>query len=125
MTRRIAVRFALASLFVLALAGTQLMAADAAIVGTWTLNAETPNGTLVYNLAVKQQDGALTATMDGGDQSPMTVHDVKADGDQASFVVDLNGESYTVKLTVKGDAVEGTWEGGDGSGAIKGSKKAA
>lgn len=96
-----------------------------AIVGTWDCVSSTADGDdQTWTLAVTQQpDGKLAVTLGGGTLGDVDVTDFKADGDKATFTANHQGSTYAVKLTVKGSNVEGTFEGEQASGTIKGTKK--
>lgn len=116
---------AILALAVMLLAGTPALAADApAIVGSWDCTSTTADGNdATWTLVVKEQDGKLVASVENSSVGDINISDFKADGASANFTAETGGNSYSVKLMVKGAAVEGTFEGDQASGTIKGTKK--
>jgi len=100
-------------------------AGQPAIVGAWDCVSSTAEGDdQTWTLTVTQQpDGKLAATIGGGSLGDVSITDFKADADKATFTAATGGATYAVKLTVKGSNVEGTFEGDQASGTIKGTKK--
>jgi hypothetical protein len=99
--------------------------ADApAAIGTWDCVSETPDGDQVkWSLTIKDEGGTLTGVA-GGDQGDMPVKDLKVEGDDVSFKVDVDANTYEVKFTVNGSGCEGKWSGAGASGTLKGTKRA-
>src|SRR5947209_7418115 len=114
-----------AALALLVLLAGPVRAADApAIVGTWDCTSSTADGNdATWTLAVKEEDGKLVATVQDSSIGEIAISDFKATGNDASFNAEHGGAGYAVKLTVKGPALEGTFEGDQASGTIKGTKK--
>jgi hypothetical protein len=96
-----------------------------AIIGTWDCVSSTADGDdQSWTLTVAAQpDGKLQVTLGGGSLGDVTVTDFKAEADKATFTAATGGATYAVKLTVKGTNVEGTFEGEQASGTIKGTRK--
>ena len=92
--------------------------------GVWDCVSATPDGEeFPFTLTVKEDGGKLTATA-GSDEGQIPLTNVELKGDQLSFVATLNDQDYTVKVTVKGDTLEGEWSGGGDSGSVKGKRHA-
>ena len=123
--RNLFFRCAWLALALLTIAAIPARAFDApAIVGTWDCVSTTNDGDeQTWTLTVKQDNGNLVATLGGGSLGDVGVEDFRAEGTTASFVAKTNSGSYGVKLTVKGSAVEGTFDGDQASGTIKGKKQ--
>jgi hypothetical protein len=103
---------------VLALAGitfsllTAALPAAADATGTWTGTMATPNGEVPVSFTLKEEGPALTGSTAGPDGTATPITDGKVDGDNVSFVVnlDFNGMPFTMSYTgvVKGDSLDFT-----------------
>ncbi len=114
---------AVAALMMTAGAGKAFAEASAAD-GVWDCVSATPDGgEFPFTLTVKEDGGKLTATA-GSDEGQIPLTNVTMNGDQLSFVATLNDQDYAVKVTVKGDTLEGEWSGGGDSGSVKGKRHA-
>lgn len=101
-----------------------LRADNAAAIGIWDCVSETPDGDqLKWTLTVKEDDGKLTGVA-GGETGDMSVEDLKVDGNDVSFKVKVEENTYEVKFTIDGSKCEGKWSGADASGTLKGAKRA-
>ena len=95
-----------------------------AIVGAWDCTSTTSDGDdQTWTLTVTKDGDKLNATLGGGSLGDVTVSDFKAEADKATFNAHTTNGDYAVKLTVKGANIEGTFEGEQASGTIKGTKK--
>lgn len=115
-----------AATVVVALSLLVLRAAERpAIVGSWNCVSSAPDGyAQTWTLTVtKQDDGKLAARVGGGSLGDVAVTDFKAEADKVSFTAETGGNTYSVKLTVDGSKLEGTFEGEQASGKIKGTRK--
>jgi hypothetical protein len=114
---------AVAVLMMMAGAGKAFAEASAAD-GVWDCVSATPDGgEFPFTLTVKEDGGKLTATA-GSDQGEIPLTNVALSGGQLSFIATLNDQDYSVKVTVKGDTLEGEWSGGGDGGTVKGKRHA-
>jgi hypothetical protein len=122
---RMCIAGSLLALVLLVLAGLPASAADTpAIVGSWSCTSSTADGNdASWTLSVKSDGGKLSASVEDSSIGDINISDFKADGNEASFTAETGGAAYSVKLTVKGAELEGTFEGDQASGTIKGTKK--
>ncbi len=85
-------------------------AADA--TGTWSGTMATPNGDVPVSFTLVEDGAALTGSTAGPDGTATPITDGKVDGDNVSFVVnlDFNGMPFTMSYTgvVKGDSLDFT-----------------
>lgn len=96
-------------------------APPAQAIGTWSLNADSALGPLSQQLVVAD-DGKLTFQSDG---KASDVKNFKADGNEISFDVNIQGYDVTFKGTVNGDAIEGNYVmNGNPVATVTGSKEA-
>mgnify|MGYP001241419927 CR=1 FL=1 len=98
--------------------------AAASIAGEWDATAKTSWGE-TYQLTVVLEEGpdgvSGRVLGPGGEVSPLK--DVKYEGDQLSFSVEIGYTTYTAQLTVSGDTMEGEWEGGGDSGTAHATRR--
>ncbi|GAB4233673.1 MAG: hypothetical protein Kow00109_06460 [Acidobacteriota bacterium] len=110
-------RWSLLLLACLAIGGGTAWAAD--VTGKWTAEAKTSWGeTYVLTLTLEQADGGLKGRLETPDGGAFVLENVKLEGDQLSFDVEVNYTKYHVEATVDGDRMEGRWEGGGDSGTV-------
>jgi hypothetical protein len=98
--------------------------APAAIVGTWNAVASTPEGNLAFQVEIKQNGSALTGAMvTPGGSIPLQKPEIT--GDKLAFLVDYQGGTYRVEMTLAGEKLAGKWTSVDGSdtGAINAERK--
>ncbi len=102
-----------------------LLAADASVVGDWSVEVrDTPQG--LFNCELKfQTDGdKLSGEKTCNQAGPFDLADIKLDGKDLSFTVNAGQRVVTIKVEVKGDSLEGTWELESGtSGPYVGKRK--
>ena len=102
---------AVLTLVLLLVAATPARAADPGILGSWNCTSSTADGDdSTWTLTISQQDGKLVGTVADSSVGDITVTDLKAEGDEATFTAGHDGATFAVKLTVKGSALEGTFE---------------
>ena len=95
-----------------------------AIVGVWDCVSSTTDGEdHEWTLTVKQENGNLAAIVEGGGLGDVQVQDFKAEGTTATFTAKTGSGSYAVKLTVTGASLDGSFDGEQASGTIKGKKR--
>ncbi len=86
--------------------------ASAAATGTWTGTMATPNGDVPVSFTLVEDGATLTGSTAGPDGTATPITDGKVDGDNVSFVVnlDFNGMPFTMSYTgvVKGDSLDFT-----------------
>lgn len=107
---------------ILAVAPLALAADSPKAVGTWDVAAQTPNGEMTSVLKVKMVDGAVKAEFELEGVS-RTVTDEKLEGDVLKLKVQYEGGVYDVEAKVKGDTMEGTWQGGGYSGTLTANRR--
>ena len=111
--------------FLLAFAG--LAAADRPVVGTWELISDSPAGDqYTWTLIVTEEQGRLAGKLRGGPPPhEFALIEPNAKGEQFTFRMEIQGETYVVDATVSGATFDGTWKGGNSKGLMKGKKQAA
>ena len=102
-----------------ALMGLFALAALAAdVTGKWVAQVPGRNGNQEMTFNLKQEGGTVTGTITGG-RGDQTISDGKVDGNDISFVVNLefNGNKITqsYKGTIAGDEIKFTRGGGRGN----------
>jgi hypothetical protein len=123
MTRPSLGALALAASVAAVLAAPPARAADATTaVGTWDIQASTPDGSLPSVMTIKQVDGALKAEIEINGLK-QAVSDEKLQEGVFSMKVLYDGTIYEVEAKVDGDAMEGTWQGGGNSGTLKAKRR--
>jgi hypothetical protein len=85
------------------LAAFALVAFADAIDGSWKGNVDTPAGTFETTLVLKADGAKLTGTVQGGPAGEMKVEEGKVEGDQVSFVVNMEFGKLSYAGTVSGD----------------------
>ena len=98
-------------------------AADA-LAGKWKMVSTAPDHDVNWTLTVTQTAGKYSATA-ASDEGEIVVKDIKVDGANIHFQVTYQGEDYSIDLKRAGDALTGTWSGGNGSGETKGQKSSS
>jgi hypothetical protein len=87
-------------------------AAMADASGTWNGTMSTPNGDIPVSFSFMEDGATLTGSTAGPDGTTTPISDGKVDGDNVSFVVnlDFNGMPFTMSYTgiVKGDSLDFT-----------------
>jgi len=77
-------------------------AADA-VTGTWKGNIETPGGTFENTFILKADGDKLTGTLQGGPGGEMKIEEGKVDGNNISFVVNMEFGKLSYTGAVSGD----------------------
>ena len=77
-------------------------AADA-VTGTWKGNIETPVGTFENTFILKADGDKLTGTLQGGPGGEMKIEEGKVDGNNISFVVNMEFGKLSYTGAVSGD----------------------
>jgi hypothetical protein len=96
-------------------------AAGPAVSGVWNLTAQ-PAG-MSLRLELNQSAEKLAGSLTPGNGEPVAVQDLKLEGSDVTFNVAVNGGTYSVKLTVSGSSMKGTFTGPEGStGTIEGGR---
>jgi len=114
--KKLKVMIALVALFALTLG----LAAQDAVVGTWTGTAQGGRGPQPVNLVLKMDAGKLAGTLTGGRGGDVAITDVSLTGSTLKFKSKQMGRGGEIVLnwtgTVKGDemAVSRMAEGGQG-----------
>lgn len=120
---RITLRVLLLVAAVVLVAAPFVTAADAPkAIGTWDIVATTPNGEMPSTLTVKAAEGGVKAEFEL-EGLARTVTDEKLEGDVLKLKVQYEGGVYDVEAKVKGDALEGTWQGNGYSGTLTGKRR--
>ena len=117
-----AVALALSAAAALAAGAAVAAAEDVKAVGTWDLVSQTPNGPMNSVMTIKSVDGKLKAEieLEGAKQE---VSDESLTGDLLKLKMTYEGVPYTIEGKIKGDTLEGTWEGNGLSGGLKGTRR--
>ncbi len=99
------------------------LAAD--VTGAWNMTATTSSGReYKVQLVLKNEDGKLAGTM-SSEQGSIVLQELKAEGDELSYKIPAAG-GVAIKLTVAGDAMNGTFTAADGAtGKVTASRAAA
>ncbi|HTT65863.1 MAG TPA: hypothetical protein VMG35_28630 [Bryobacteraceae bacterium] len=98
-------------------------AADNPAVGTWdVVGTDDAGQSANWTLIVKEEDGKLAGTL-SGDPGEFNLVDAKVDGNQFTFKVIVNEETYSTEITIDGNKFEGKYKGPEAGGTIKGSKR--
>ncbi len=106
-----------------ALAGAAVVAAaDVNALGIWDLVAQTPDGPMPSVLTLKSVDGKLKAELELEGEK-QEVSDESLEGDVFKMKMTYQGVLYTIEAKIAGDTLEGTWDGGGNSGALKGTRR--
>jgi hypothetical protein len=98
-------------------------AADAPkVLGSWNAVAVTPQGELPVVMTVRIAEGQPKCEVEvaGAKQA---ISDEKLTGDVLTMKVTYEFGVYDVTATASGDTLEGTWQGGGYSGALKGTRR--
>ena len=94
----------------------------AGVVGTWELTSESSRGTRTRTLIIKED---FTGIYKGRNRE-MPVTNLKLDGDQLSFKVEMKWQDrefvMDFKGTVKGDSIKGAWTTSRGVREVAGKK---
>jgi subtilase family serine protease len=102
--------FAKTGIFLGLLSVAAAAAADA--TGNWSGTMSTPNGDVPVSYTFVEDGAMLTGSTTGPDGMAIAISDGKVDGDNISFVInlDFNGMPFTMAYTgvVKGDSVDFT-----------------
>jgi hypothetical protein len=90
-------------------------AAAGPVTGKWKLSAMAPDGEHNAQIEFKEEEGKLAGAilLDGGTAIPL--REVKLEGQELAFTVTAQGGVYTMKLTVSGDSMKGTFAGTEGA----------
>ncbi len=102
-----------------------LLAADANVAGAWSVEVrDTPQGLFECDVTFTKDGGKLTGEKSCGEMGPFELADIKVDGKKLTFTVIAGQRNVAIKTEINGDAMEGTWELGDGrSGPYVGKRK--
>jgi hypothetical protein len=100
-----------------------LLAAGNAVVGTWKVVSDSPDGTQYnWTLVVKEEGGRLSGALTGSmGQFPLI--EPRLEGDTFTCKVTVEETTYAIQSTITGDKFDGVWKGAASQGTIKGSKQ--
>lgn len=121
MSKQLLRRFALLSLF--AMLAAMLFAAEdhSQLVGTWNMTSDSDNGSVDWNLVLKDADGKLTGSLSTPDgQSP--AKNFTYENGAVKFLAPYQGEDYNITLRLVGEKLVGTWSGNGNDGRTTGVK---
>jgi len=105
------------------LAAVWLAASNAVILGTWKCSSETPTGQPIpWTLKVSEQDGKLVAVA-LSERGELPLQEPALEGDTFRFSARVGEGVYQVTVKVSGGKLEGTWKGGEETGAVKGTRE--
>lgn len=115
-----AIRFGVLAMFLCA-AMAWSQGADS-FAGKWKMvSTASDSHDIAWTLNVTETHGKYSATA-ASDEGEIVVKDMKVDGENIHFQVTYQGEDYQIDLKRAGDALTGTWSGGNGSGETKGQR---
>ena len=92
------------------------------LVGAWDAVAATPQGELPVVVTIKLVEGQPKCEIEVAG-AKQVVSDEKLAGDVLSMKVSYEFGVYDVTAKANGNALEGTWQGGGYSGALKGTRR--
>ncbi len=129
MNRRSFIRPAFLLASILALHPVLLVAAQSdagsdsgSLAGNWNMVSISPSGeSIEWKLNIKQQNGALTATV-ANEDGKTAAKDFKVDGKKVHLITTYKGDEYDIDVQLEGQKLAGKWKGGDDSGATTGTK---
>lgn len=95
--------------------GTSVLLAGS-LAGDWDFKAKSSNGeTYDLTLYLKEANGKITGEL-GSYDGTIPLEKAKSENDKLTFdVTTPEGVTYSTDLTVKGETLEGTYKGTDGS----------
>ena len=99
-----------------------IQGADSPAAGTWDCVAGTPDGDMNWTLVVTEKDGALAGTI-SGQLGEFQLADVELHEGDLTFKVTINELTYSTKVRIEKDKLDGKWEGGDASGTLTGRRR--
>jgi len=88
--------------------------AQTSIAGTWDGSADTPDGTMAFQMLLQQNGDALTGRIPMPDGA-VTMNKVSFSGGKLVFEVDYMGGTYRFEATLDGNSMKGKWSSVDGS----------
>ena len=129
MNRRSFIRPAFLLASILALNPVLLAAAQSdagsdsgSLAGNWNMVSISPSGeSIEWKLNIKQQNGALTATV-ANEDGETAAKDFKVDGKKVHLITTYKGDEYDIDVQLEGQKLAGKWKGGDDSGVTTGTK---
>jgi hypothetical protein len=85
------------------------------VTGTWKGTVETPGGTFENTFVLKADGNTLTGTLQGGPGGELKIEEGKVDGNNLSFVVNMEFGKLSYAGAVSGDdlKLKVTFGGGD------------
>jgi hypothetical protein len=91
-----------------------VFAADV-VTGTWKGTVETPGGTFENTFVLKADGDKLTGTLQGGPGGELKIEEGKVDGNNVSFIVNMEFGKLSYTGAVSGDdlKLKVTFGGGD------------
>lgn len=104
------------------LAGGSLIGAGSPAVGTWDCVAGTPDGDLNWTLSITEKEGTLAGSV-SGDPGEFQLAEVNFGEGSLTFKVTIGEVTYSVKVGIEKDKLDGNWEGGDASGTMTGTRR--
>lgn len=100
-------------------------ATAADVAGKWNVTAATPGGReYKLEMELRNEGGKLSGEMSSA-QGSTALQDVLLSGDQLSYKLPVGANTYSVKFTVAGSTMKGTWAAADGSGGSTTATRAA
>ncbi len=98
--------------------------AQASVAGTWDGSAETPDGTMTFQMVLQQNGDALSGQIPTPDAT-IAMQKVSFSGGKLAFEVDYAGGTYRIEAALEGTTLKGKWSSvnsGD-SGSFTAQKK--
>ena len=104
------------SLFAFALAAV----AAPTVAGKWTAIVTMPNGDEVKaSVDIQDDGGKLSGSIFVAETGKLPMQDMKLEGGELTFKVTNDTTTYFVKMTLKGDSLDGTFKVGNSTGTVK------
>ncbi|MBY0507629.1 MAG: hypothetical protein K2X03_27190 [Bryobacteraceae bacterium] len=99
-----------------------LLAYAAELAGKWEIRAESNDGNKHKVTLVLREDWGSWSGVILTDEEEIRLKGLAVDGDKLTFEVPTEEGTYTVKVVVKGDKLEGTFTAGGVKGEVKGTR---
>jgi hypothetical protein len=90
-------------------------AATSPVTGKWKLIAIAPDGEHSARIEFKEEEGKLAGAILLDDGASIPLREVKLEGRELSFQGMAQGGVFTMKLTVSGDSMKGTFSSAEGA----------
>ncbi len=109
--------------FAMTLLAAGLLLASNAAVGTWEVISAVDGGDESTWKLVITEDGDQLAGTISGESGDFSLHEVKLNGDELTFKVTIDDQTYVSAVKISGSKFEGAFKGGPTKGTLKGTKQ--